>query len=110
MYCAVLLDRATSRPTIMVSTEGGVDIEEVAAKHPKKIIREAVDPAVGLMPYQGRKLAVALGLKGELVAAGAKMFMGLYKTWWECDASMVEINPLCIVAGADGKLSLMAVD
>src|SRR5580704_4791520 len=70
LYCAVLLDRATSRPTIMASTEGGVDIEEVAARHPKKIIREQVDPAVGLMPYQGRKLAVALGLKGELITAG----------------------------------------
>jgi succinyl-CoA synthetase beta subunit len=110
LYCAVLLDRATSRPTIMASTEGGVDIEEVAAKHPKKIIRESVDPALGLMPFQGRKLAVALGLKGDLIGAGAKMFQGLYKTWWECDASMVEINPLCIVAGTDGKESLMAVD
>ena len=110
LYSAVLLDRAASRPMVMASTEGGVDIEEVAAKHPKKIIREAVDPSVGLMPFQGRKLAAALGLKGDLIAAGAKMFGGLYKTWWECDASMVEINPLCIIAGADGKESLMAVD
>jgi succinyl-CoA synthetase beta subunit len=110
LYCAVLLDRAASRPVVMASTEGGVDIEEVAARHPKKIIREAVDPSVGLMPFQGRKLAVALELKGDLIAAGAKMFGGLYKTWWECDASMVEINPLCVIAGPDGKESLMAVD
>jgi succinyl-CoA synthetase beta subunit len=62
------------------------------------------------MPFQGRKLAVALGLKGELIGAGARMFAGLYKTWWECDASLVEINPLCIITGPDGKDSLMAVD
>jgi len=110
LYCAVLLDRATSRPMVMASTEGGVDIEEVAAKQPEKIIKETVDPSVGWMPFQGRRLAVALGLKGDMVAAGAAMFGGLYKTWWECDAGMVEINPLCIVAGPDGKESLMAVD
>jgi succinyl-CoA synthetase beta subunit len=110
LYLAVLLDRATSRPVMMVSTEGGVDIEEVADKTPEKIVRESIDPAVGMMPYQGRKLAVALGLKGDLVAQGAKLLLGVYKTWWECDAAMVEINPLCIVEGADGKESLVAVD
>ncbi len=110
LYCAVLLDRAAARPMVMASTEGGVDIEEVAAKHPKKIIKEPVDPSVGWMPFQGRKLAAALGLKGDLIAAAAKMFGGLYKTWWECDASMVEINPLCVITGPDGKESLMAVD
>ena len=110
LYCAVLLDRALSRPIVMVSTEGGMDIEQVAADHPEKIIKEAVDPAVGLLPFQGRKLAVALGLTGGLIAAGAKMFSALYKTWWECDASMIEINPLCIIAAPDGKESLLAVD
>ena len=109
-YCAVLLDRASSRPIMMVSTEGGVDIEEVAEKHPEKIVKETIDPAVGMMPYQGRKLAAALGLKGDLIAGGAKLLLGVYKTWWECDASMVEINPLCIVVGADGKETLSAVD
>src|SRR5579859_7741623 len=109
-YLAVLLDRATSRPLIMVSTEGGVDIEEVAEKSPEKIVKESIDPAVGMMPYQGRKLAAALGLKGDLIAQGAKLLMGVYKTWWECDASMVEINPLCIVEGPDGKDMLSAVD
>src|SRR5271154_4042689 len=73
LYLAVLLDRATSRPLMMVSTEGGVDIEEVAEKMPEKIIKETIDPAVGMMPYQGRKLAVALGLKGDLIAQGAKL-------------------------------------
>ncbi len=110
LYLAVLLDRATSRPLIMVSTEGGVDIEEVAEKTPEKIVKETVDPAVGMMPYQGRKLAAALGLKGDLIAQGAKLLLGVYKTWWECDAAMVEINPLCIVEGSDGKDSLVAVD
>jgi succinyl-CoA synthetase beta subunit len=110
LYLAVLLDRASSRPLMMASTEGGVDIEEVAAKTPEKIIKETIDPAVGMMPYQGRKLAVALGLKGDLIAQGAKLLLGVYKTWWECDASMVEINPLCIVEGADGKDTLVAVD
>jgi succinyl-CoA synthetase beta subunit len=62
------------------------------------------------MPFQGRKLAVALGLKVVLIAAGAKLFAALYKTWWEADASLVEINPLCLIAGKDGKESLMAVD
>ena len=110
LYCAVLLDRAAARPVLMASTEGGVDIEQVADEQPEKIIRELIDPALGLMPFQGRKLAVALGLKGDLIAAGAKMFAGLYKTWWECDASMVEINPLCVVAAPDGKESLLAID
>jgi succinyl-CoA synthetase beta subunit len=110
LYCAVLLDRATSKPIIMVSTEGGMDIEEVAEKQPEKIIKETIDPAVGFYPYQGRKLATSLGLKGDLIAAGAKFFAALYKTFWECDASMVEINPLCIIAGRDGKEILSAVD
>ncbi len=110
LYLAVLLDRATSRPLMMVSTEGGVDIEEVAEKTPEKIIKESIDPAIGMMPYQGRKLAAALGLKGDLIAQGAKLLLGVYKTWWECDAAMVEINPLCIVTGPDGKDVLSAVD
>jgi succinyl-CoA synthetase beta subunit len=110
LYCAVLLDRAQSRPIIMVSTEGGMDIEQVAVEQPEKIIKETIDPALGFLPFQGRKLAVALGLKGDLIAAGAKLFAGVFKTWWECDASLVEINPLCIVAGPGGKDALMAVD
>jgi succinyl-CoA synthetase beta subunit len=110
LYCAVLLDRAAARPVVMASTEGGMDIEQVAADHPEKIIREIIDPALGLMPYQGRKLAAALGLKGDLIAAAAKLLTGLYKTWWECDASLIEINPLCVVAGKDGAPSLLAID
>ena len=109
-YLAVLLDRNNSRPLVMASTEGGIDIEEVAAKTPEKIFKEWVDPAVGLMPYQARKIAAALGLKGDLIGIGAKLITGVYKTWWECDASLVEINPLCVVELADGKDSLMALD
>ncbi|MEY2429662.1 MAG: succinyl-CoA synthetase beta subunit [Verrucomicrobiota bacterium] len=110
LYVAVLLDRASSRPVIMASTEGGMDIEEVADKTPEKITRESIDPAVGMMPYQARKIAGALGLKGDLIGLAAKMLVGIYKTWWECDAAMLEINPLCIIAKADGKESLLAVD
>ncbi len=110
LYCAVLLDRAAGRPLMMVSTEGGMDIEEVAAKTPEKIVKELIDPATGMMPFQARKLAAALGLKGELIHPAAKLLLGVYRTWWECDASLVEINPLCVVAGADGKQSLVALD
>ena len=109
-YLAVLLDRAVSRPAVMASTEGGVDIEEVAAKTPEKIIKETIDPAVGMMGYQARKLAAALGLKGDLINAAAKLLLGVYKTWWECDASLVEINPLCLVDTDDGTEAVLAVD
>ncbi len=109
-YLAVLLDRATSRPLIMASTEGGMDIEEVAEKTPEKIAKEYIDPSVGLMPYQARKVAAALGMGGDLMNSGAKIIQSVYKTWWECDASMVEINPLCKVVGADGKETIIALD
>ncbi|MEQ2006971.1 MAG: ADP-forming succinate--CoA ligase subunit beta [Limisphaerales bacterium] len=110
LYLAVLLDRATSRPLVMASTEGGVDIEEVAEKTPEKIVKEQIDPAMGFQPWQGRKIAAALGLKGDLATQCAKLLAGVYKTWWEADASMVEINPLCIIEGTDGKDQLVAVD
>jgi len=110
LYLAVLLDRAISRPVVMASTEGGMNIEEVAARTPEKIVKEPIDPAVGMMPYQARKIAAGLGLKGDLINQGAKLLLGVYKTWWECDASLVEINPLCIVAGNDGKPTVVAVD
>ncbi|MBM3876847.1 MAG: ADP-forming succinate--CoA ligase subunit beta [Verrucomicrobia bacterium] len=110
LYLAVLLDRGNSRPLIMASTEGGVDIEEVAEKTPEKIFKEHIDPAVGMMPYQARKIAAALRLRGDAFNAGVKLLPGVYKTWWECDASMVEINPLCIIATPDGKETVVAVD
>jgi succinyl-CoA synthetase beta subunit len=109
-YLAVLLDRAVSKPLIMASTEGGMDIEEVAEKHPEKIVREHVDPMMGFQAWQGRKIAAALGLKGDLANQAAKLIAGVYKTWWEADASLVEINPLCICVGPDGKEKMVAVD
>ena len=109
-YLAVLLDRANSRPLVMASTEGGMDIEEVAEKHPEKIFKEHIDPAVGIMPYQARKIAAALGLKGDLFNAGAKLVTGVYTTWWESDAVMVELNPLAVVELADGKETVVALD
>src|SRR6266404_5794240 len=110
LYLAVLLDRSISRPVVMASTEGGMDIEEVAAKTPEKLIKESIDPATGMMPYQARKIASALGLKGDLIAQASRLLVGLYKTWWECDAAMLEINPLCIIRTAEGKEALQAVD
>src|SRR6267142_6220967 len=109
-YLAVLLNRETSRPLIMASTEGGMDIEEVAEKHPEKIFKESIDPAVGIMPFQARKISAALGLKGDLFNAGVKLITGVYNTWWECDAAMVELNPLAVVELADGKETVMALD
>jgi succinyl-CoA synthetase beta subunit len=110
LYLAVLLDRAVSRPLIMASPAGGMDIEEVAAKTPEKIFKEVIDPAVGIMPFQGRKIAAALGLRGDLMSQAVKLFHGVFKTWWECDASLVEINPLAVVEAAGGKEALVAVD
>src|SRR6202142_1082555 len=109
-YLAVLLDRANSRPLIMASTEGGMDIEEVAEKFPEKIFKEHIDPAVGIMPFQARKISGALGLKGDLFNAGVKLITGVYNTWWECDAAMVELNPLAVVELVDGKETVIALD
>jgi succinyl-CoA synthetase beta subunit len=110
LYLAVLLDRAASRPVMIVSTEGGVDIEEVAARAPEKILKEPIDPALGMMPYQARKLAVALGLSGDLIQPAAKLFLSVFQTFRESDASLVEINPLCLVSNPEGKNAVMAVD
>jgi len=110
LYLAVLLDRSSSRPVVMASTEGGMDIEEVAARTPEKIIKESIDPAIGLMPYQARKVAAALGLKGDLISQAVKLLLGVYQTWWECDASLLEINPLCIIRTGEGKEALQVVD
>lgn len=109
-YLAILLDRVLAKPVVVASAEGGVDIEEVAEKHPEKIWREPIDPTVGMMPYQARKLARGLGLKGDLINEATKLLRGVYKTWWDCDASLIEINPLCRVKGSQGKESLLAVD
>jgi succinyl-CoA synthetase beta subunit len=105
-YLGVTLDRATSRITFMASTEGGVEIEEVAEKHPEKILKEMVDPAVGFLDFQGRKLAYGLGLSGDSVAKFVKFCKALYRAYVETDASLAEINPL--VRLKDG--SIVALD
>jgi len=97
LYLGVTLDRATSRITFMASREGGVEIEEVAEKHPEKILREAVDPAVGFLDFQGRKLAFGLGLTGPTVNKFVQFCSALYRMFVETDASLMEINPLVIL-------------
>jgi succinyl-CoA synthetase beta subunit len=109
-YFAVLLDRDTSRPMVIASEAGGMDIEEVARCSPEKIIRESVDPNLGYQPYQARRQAVALGFSSGLVNPAARLFLAAYQTWWECDASLVEINPLALVRFADDSQALSAVD
>ncbi len=96
-YVAVLLDRSRAVPMIMVSSQGGVEIEQVAKEHPETIHREWIDPGMGFQPYQGRKLAKALGLSGKRILQAAQLLGTLYRTWVECDASLVEINPLGLV-------------
>jgi len=100
-YFAVLMDRATGAPVIVASREGGMDIEEVAAKSPEKIIREPVDMACGLQPYQTRKLAKELGFAPTQMRAACKLFAALYRCFVKSDCSMVEINPLVLTKGGD---------
>jgi len=102
LYLSVLLDRAAAMPVFMASAAGGMEIEEVARERPEAILREHVNPAIGLQGYQARKLAFGLGLAAESVKAAEPFFQALYRAYLETDASLVEINP-CIVTG-DGKL------
>ena len=101
IYFAILLDRATAAPLIVASTEGGVEIEVVAAKSPEKIVREPIDPIAGFQPYQTRKLAKQLGFEHSQTKAATKLFDGLYRTFIGCDCSMVEINPLVVTKKGD---------
>jgi succinyl-CoA synthetase beta subunit len=109
-YCSVVLDRATSRVTFMVSTEGGMDIEEVAEKHPEKITKVGIDPAAGFSGFHARKMAFGLGLEGNANKSAVKFFTSLYKAFVEMDASIVEINPLIVtdkeeVVALDAKIN-----
>ena len=106
IYFAVLLDRATAAPLIVASTEGGVEIEAVAAKSPEKIIREPIDPLAGLQSYQGRKLASQLGFESSQLKNASKLFEGLYRTFVAYDCSMVEVNPLVVTT----KGEVLALD
>ena len=110
LYLGMLLDRATSRVTVMASAEGGVEIEEVAATHPEKIIRVPIDPALGLMPFHARKIAYGLKLEGNQVGSAIKFLMAMYKAFVALDASIVEINPLVVtkageVVALDAKMN-----
>jgi succinyl-CoA synthetase beta subunit len=106
IYFAVLLDRATAAPLIVASTEGGVEIEAVAAKSPEKIIREPIDPLAGLQPYQARKLASQLGFESSQLKNASKLFDGLYRTFIAYDCSIVEVNPLVVT----NKGEVLALD
>jgi succinyl-CoA synthetase beta subunit len=101
IYFAVLLDRATAAPVIVASTEGGVEIEAVAAKSPEKIIREPINPLVGVQPFQTRKLAKQLGFVSAQLKSASKLFEGLYRTFIAYDCSMVEVNPLVVTRKGD---------
>ena len=101
LYLSLLVDRETSRVAFVASTEGGMNIEEVAEETPEKIHTIDVDPASGFMPFHGRALAAALQLKGAEAKAGAKLFKGLYDAFIGTDASLVEINPLVVTTGGD---------
>ncbi|MFN4312057.1 MAG: ADP-forming succinate--CoA ligase subunit beta [Ferrovibrio sp.] len=107
LYLSFLVDRATSRITVMASTEGGMEIEEVAAKHPEKILKVAIDPATGLQPYHARKIAFGLGLEGKQVQSAVKFMTAMYEAFVGLDASIVEINPL-VVTGAGDLIALDA--
>jgi succinyl-CoA synthetase beta subunit len=106
LYFAILQDRATSGYTIIASTEGGVNIEEVAEKTPERIHREHIHPVLGLQAFQSRKIAAALGLRGPLMTQATKLFGALFNLFLKADCSLVEINPLVVTA--DGRL--MALD
>ena len=110
LYAGIVLDRSTSKNVFMVSTEGGVEIEKVAAEAPEKILKEVIDPGLGLMPFQAKKLAFGLGLEGEAYKNGVKFLTALYKVYEATDASLAEINPLVLtkegfVLALDAKMN-----
>ncbi len=102
LYLGLLIDRESGRPVFMASSAGGMEIEQVAKENPSAILREPIHPAVGLQPYQARKIAFGLGLSGEQVTAATPFLQALYRAFIDTDASLLEINP-CVLTG-DGKL------
>jgi succinyl-CoA synthetase beta subunit len=105
LYLGIVIDRAVSQVVMMASTEGGMEIEEVAEKHPEKICKVNIDPVTGYMPFHGRKLAKSLGLTAEQTKEAVAFFGGMYRCFMETDCSQVEINPLIITA--DGHLAAL---
>ncbi|NWK57196.1 ADP-forming succinate--CoA ligase subunit beta [Verrucomicrobiaceae bacterium N1E253] len=106
LYLAILMDRESCRPVVVASTEGGMDIEDVAESTPEKIVRQFIHPLAGLQPYDVRKLAKGLALEGNQAKLFGKLLANLYKLFIQCDCSMVEINPLVVTT--DGRI--MALD
>ena len=102
LYLGLVIDRATGQPVFMASTEGGVEIELVAAEHPERILKETIDPAVGFQPFQARKLAFGLGLDAARVSQAVNFFSSLYRSFEGTDASLAEINPFVVTK--DGRL------
>lgn len=102
LYAGMVLDRSISQLVFMASTEGGVEIETVASETPEKILKEKIDPTVGFQPFQARKIAFGLGLKGEQFKNGLKFFTALYKAYVVADCSLLEINPLVVTQ--DGRV------
>src|SRR5215469_5963907 len=102
LYLGLLVERESGRPVFMASAAGGMEIEEVAKENPNAILREPIHPAVGLQPYQARKIAFGLGLSGEFAGVATPFLQALYRAFMDTDASLLEINP-CVVTG-DGKL------
>jgi succinyl-CoA synthetase beta subunit len=110
LYLSFLLDRATSRITVMASTEGGMEIEEVAENHPERILKVAVDPASGISGFHARKLAFGLGLTGGQVGAFTRFVLAMYRAYVELDCAIIEINPLVVtkageIVALDAKVS-----
>lgn len=101
LYLGMVIDRARGWPTLMASAEGGVEIEEVAARTPEKILREAIDPAVGIQAFQGRKIAFGIGIPKESVNKAVAFMNALYQAFVQCDASLAEINPLVLTKSGD---------
>jgi succinyl-CoA synthetase beta subunit len=101
LYLGLVIDRSTQKPVLMVSPDGGVEIEKVAAETPDRIYKVFVDPALGLQPFQARQLAFRLGLTGPSAGQAAKMMLAVYQAFLATDASLVEINPLIVTASGD---------
>ena len=111
LYASIVVDRSSGRPIVIASASGGMDIEEVAERSPEKILTETVDPAMGLQPFQARRLALGLGLEGGVFRRGASFLLDLYRAFDGLDASQVEINPMLVtgsgeVVALDAKVSV----
>jgi succinyl-CoA synthetase beta subunit len=106
LYVGLLVDRSTQKPVFMASADGGMDIEEVAAKTPERIHKAFIEPGIGLAPFQAQQLAFAIGLKGDEVKKATKIMLAFYQAFIASDASLLEINPLIVTEGGD----LLALD